>query len=158
MLPASLWPFVATKESTSLTGKCPTLTVRGWSQRFTLWSVYFHILVPANFMVVSLFPLTQEESLLWTCWRNQPRLSQFLSSGLCCLGRALDTQVIHKHVFILFSSYGVNLSLTSEYFSPGCVDHVSPFHFLRPGYGEGYTEIIFKGKVEERKFLAFYIK
>ncbi|CAJ1065555.1 apoptosis-inducing factor 3-like [Xyrichtys novacula] len=26
------------------------------------------------------------------------------------------------------------------------------------GYGEGYTEIIFKGKVEERKFLAFYIK
>ncbi|XP_047449899.1 apoptosis inducing factor mitochondria associated 4 [Mugil cephalus] len=26
------------------------------------------------------------------------------------------------------------------------------------GYGDGYTEIIFKGKVEERKFLAFYIK
>ncbi|XP_042342326.1 apoptosis inducing factor mitochondria associated 4 [Plectropomus leopardus] len=26
------------------------------------------------------------------------------------------------------------------------------------GYGEGFTEIIFKGKVEERKFLAFYIK
>ncbi|KAG7282507.1 hypothetical protein CRUP_020222 [Coryphaenoides rupestris] len=26
------------------------------------------------------------------------------------------------------------------------------------GYGEGYTEIIFKGKVEEGKFLAFYIK
>ncbi|XP_029923065.1 apoptosis inducing factor mitochondria associated 4 [Myripristis murdjan] len=26
------------------------------------------------------------------------------------------------------------------------------------GYGNGYTEIIFKGKVEERKFLAFYIK
>ncbi|KAM9800860.1 apoptosis inducing factor mitochondria associated 4 [Neosynchiropus ocellatus] len=26
------------------------------------------------------------------------------------------------------------------------------------GYAEGYTEIIFKGKVEERKFLAFYIK
>ncbi|XP_058489620.1 apoptosis inducing factor mitochondria associated 4 [Solea solea] len=26
------------------------------------------------------------------------------------------------------------------------------------GYGEGYSEIIFKGKVEERKFLAFYIK
>nr|XP_046244886.1 apoptosis inducing factor mitochondria associated 4 [Scatophagus argus]XP_046244887.1 apoptosis inducing factor mitochondria associated 4 [Scatophagus argus]XP_046244888.1 apoptosis inducing factor mitochondria associated 4 [Scatophagus argus]XP_046244889.1 apoptosis inducing factor mitochondria associated 4 [Scatophagus argus] len=26
------------------------------------------------------------------------------------------------------------------------------------GYGEGYTEIIIKGKVEERKFLAFYIK
>ncbi|XP_049582666.1 apoptosis inducing factor mitochondria associated 4 [Syngnathus scovelli] len=26
------------------------------------------------------------------------------------------------------------------------------------GYGEGYTEIVFKGKVEERKFLAFYIK
>ncbi|KAM4742377.1 apoptosis inducing factor mitochondria associated 4 isoform 1-T2 [Anableps anableps] len=26
------------------------------------------------------------------------------------------------------------------------------------GYGEGYTEIIFKGKVEERKFLALYIK
>ncbi|XP_074498025.1 apoptosis inducing factor mitochondria associated 4 [Sebastes fasciatus] len=26
------------------------------------------------------------------------------------------------------------------------------------GYGEGYTEVIFKGKVEERKFLAFYIK
>lgn len=26
------------------------------------------------------------------------------------------------------------------------------------GYGEGYTEIIFKGQVEERKFLAFYIK
>ncbi|KAG7221044.1 hypothetical protein INR49_017712 [Caranx melampygus] len=26
------------------------------------------------------------------------------------------------------------------------------------GYGEGYTEIIFKGKVEERKFLTFYIK
>ncbi|XP_029302735.1 apoptosis inducing factor mitochondria associated 4 isoform X1 [Cottoperca gobio] len=26
------------------------------------------------------------------------------------------------------------------------------------GYGEGYTEIIFKGEVEERKFLAFYIK
>ncbi|XP_059187276.1 apoptosis inducing factor mitochondria associated 4 [Centropristis striata] len=26
------------------------------------------------------------------------------------------------------------------------------------GYGEGYTEIIFKGKVEERKFLAFYLK
>ncbi|XP_029026334.1 apoptosis inducing factor mitochondria associated 4 isoform X2 [Betta splendens] len=26
------------------------------------------------------------------------------------------------------------------------------------GYGEGHTEIIFKGKVEERKFLAFYIK
>ncbi|XP_040901679.1 apoptosis inducing factor mitochondria associated 4 [Toxotes jaculatrix] len=26
------------------------------------------------------------------------------------------------------------------------------------GYSEGYTEIIFKGKVEERKFLAFYIK
>ncbi|XP_035478835.1 apoptosis inducing factor mitochondria associated 4 isoform X1 [Scophthalmus maximus] len=26
------------------------------------------------------------------------------------------------------------------------------------GYGEGYTEIIFKGKVDERKFLAFYIK
>ncbi|XP_037632416.1 apoptosis inducing factor mitochondria associated 4 isoform X2 [Sebastes umbrosus] len=25
-------------------------------------------------------------------------------------------------------------------------------------YGEGYTEVIFKGKVEERKFLAFYIK
>uniref|UniRef100_A0A1A8G897 Rieske domain-containing protein n=1 Tax=Nothobranchius korthausae TaxID=1143690 RepID=A0A1A8G897_9TELE len=26
------------------------------------------------------------------------------------------------------------------------------------GYGEGYTEILVKGKVEERKFLAFYIK
>uniref|UniRef100_A0A8C4YYI5 Rieske domain-containing protein n=1 Tax=Gadus morhua TaxID=8049 RepID=A0A8C4YYI5_GADMO len=26
------------------------------------------------------------------------------------------------------------------------------------GFGEGYTEIIFKGKVEEGKFLAFYIK
>ncbi|RVE64778.1 hypothetical protein OJAV_G00129220 [Oryzias javanicus] len=26
------------------------------------------------------------------------------------------------------------------------------------GYGEGYTEIIFKGRVEDRKFLAFYIK
>ncbi|XP_062275381.1 apoptosis inducing factor mitochondria associated 4 [Scomber scombrus] len=26
------------------------------------------------------------------------------------------------------------------------------------GYGEGYTEIIFKGQVEEGKFLAFYIK
>uniref|UniRef100_A0A672JG58 Apoptosis inducing factor mitochondria associated 4 n=1 Tax=Salarias fasciatus TaxID=181472 RepID=A0A672JG58_SALFA len=26
------------------------------------------------------------------------------------------------------------------------------------GYGEGYTEIIFKGSVEDRKFLAFYIK
>ncbi|XP_061637458.1 apoptosis inducing factor mitochondria associated 4 isoform X3 [Phyllopteryx taeniolatus] len=26
------------------------------------------------------------------------------------------------------------------------------------GYGEGYTELVFKGKVEERKFLAFYIK
>ncbi|XP_056296490.1 apoptosis inducing factor mitochondria associated 4 isoform X2 [Pseudoliparis swirei] len=26
------------------------------------------------------------------------------------------------------------------------------------GYGEGYTEIIFKGKVEDRKFLALYIK
>lgn len=26
------------------------------------------------------------------------------------------------------------------------------------GYGEGYTEIIFKGKVDERKFLAFYLK
>uniref|UniRef100_A0A3Q3X156 Rieske domain-containing protein n=1 Tax=Mola mola TaxID=94237 RepID=A0A3Q3X156_MOLML len=26
------------------------------------------------------------------------------------------------------------------------------------GYGEGYTEIIYKGKVDERKFLAFYIK
>ncbi|XP_077467617.1 apoptosis inducing factor mitochondria associated 4 [Stigmatopora argus] len=26
------------------------------------------------------------------------------------------------------------------------------------GYGEGYTEIVFKGKLEERKFLAFYIK
>lgn len=26
------------------------------------------------------------------------------------------------------------------------------------GYNEGYTEIIFKGKPEERKFLAFYIK
>uniref|UniRef100_H3DKS8 Apoptosis inducing factor mitochondria associated 4 n=1 Tax=Tetraodon nigroviridis TaxID=99883 RepID=H3DKS8_TETNG len=26
------------------------------------------------------------------------------------------------------------------------------------GYGEGYTEIIYKGNVEERKFLAFYIK
>ncbi|XP_041667377.1 apoptosis inducing factor mitochondria associated 4 [Cheilinus undulatus] len=26
------------------------------------------------------------------------------------------------------------------------------------GYGEGYTEIVFKGKVEERKFLAYYIK
>uniref|UniRef100_A0A3Q0SPM8 Apoptosis inducing factor mitochondria associated 4 n=1 Tax=Amphilophus citrinellus TaxID=61819 RepID=A0A3Q0SPM8_AMPCI len=30
--------------------------------------------------------------------------------------------------------------------------------FRYTGYGEGYTEIIFKGKVEERKFLAFYIK
>lgn len=26
------------------------------------------------------------------------------------------------------------------------------------GYGEGFTEIIYKGKVEEEKFLAFYIK
>ncbi|TSN39313.1 Apoptosis-inducing factor 3 [Bagarius yarrelli] len=26
------------------------------------------------------------------------------------------------------------------------------------GYGEGYTDIVFKGSVEERKFLAFYIK
>nr|XP_055052583.1 apoptosis inducing factor mitochondria associated 4 [Misgurnus anguillicaudatus]XP_055052584.1 apoptosis inducing factor mitochondria associated 4 [Misgurnus anguillicaudatus]XP_055052585.1 apoptosis inducing factor mitochondria associated 4 [Misgurnus anguillicaudatus] len=26
------------------------------------------------------------------------------------------------------------------------------------GYGEGYTEIVFKGSTEERKFLAFYIK
>ncbi|XP_072548094.1 apoptosis inducing factor mitochondria associated 4 isoform X2 [Salminus brasiliensis] len=26
------------------------------------------------------------------------------------------------------------------------------------GYGEGYTDIVFKGNVEERKFLAFYIK
>uniref|UniRef100_A0A673K824 Apoptosis-inducing factor 3-like n=1 Tax=Sinocyclocheilus rhinocerous TaxID=307959 RepID=A0A673K824_9TELE len=26
------------------------------------------------------------------------------------------------------------------------------------GYGEGYTDIIFKGSTEERKFLAFYIK
>lgn len=32
------------------------------------------------------------------------------------------------------------------------------FRFLCVGHGEGYTEIIFKGKVEERKFLAFYIK
>lgn len=26
------------------------------------------------------------------------------------------------------------------------------------GYGEGYTEIIYKGSIQERKFLAFYIK
>ncbi|XP_012680667.2 apoptosis inducing factor mitochondria associated 4 [Clupea harengus] len=26
------------------------------------------------------------------------------------------------------------------------------------GYGQGYTDIVFKGKVEERKFLAFYLK
>ncbi|XP_067221820.1 apoptosis inducing factor mitochondria associated 4 isoform X1 [Chanodichthys erythropterus] len=26
------------------------------------------------------------------------------------------------------------------------------------GYGEGYTDIVFKGRTEERKFLAFYIK
>ncbi|XP_053503511.1 apoptosis inducing factor mitochondria associated 4 isoform X3 [Ictalurus furcatus] len=26
------------------------------------------------------------------------------------------------------------------------------------GYGEGYTDIVFKGSVDERKFLAFYIK
>ncbi|CAN9511610.1 unnamed protein product [Ophioblennius macclurei] len=26
------------------------------------------------------------------------------------------------------------------------------------GYGEGHTEVVFKGSVEERKFLAFYIK
>ncbi|XP_076138281.1 apoptosis inducing factor mitochondria associated 4 isoform X1 [Alosa pseudoharengus] len=26
------------------------------------------------------------------------------------------------------------------------------------GYGHGYTDIVFKGKVEERKFLAFYMK
>uniref|UniRef100_A0A673GSQ1 Apoptosis inducing factor mitochondria associated 4 n=1 Tax=Sinocyclocheilus rhinocerous TaxID=307959 RepID=A0A673GSQ1_9TELE len=26
------------------------------------------------------------------------------------------------------------------------------------GYGEGYTDIVFKGSTEERKFLAFYIK
>ena len=32
------------------------------------------------------------------------------------------------------------------------------FLFNILGYGEGYTEIIFKGKVEEGKFLAFYIK
>lgn len=30
------------------------------------------------------------------------------------------------------------------------------FFFL--GYGEGFTEIIYKGKIEERKFLAFFIK
>lgn len=35
---------------------------------------------------------------------------------------------------------------------------ISSIHFLILGYGEGYTEVIFKGKVEERKFLAFYIK
>ncbi|XP_041097183.1 apoptosis inducing factor mitochondria associated 4 isoform X2 [Polyodon spathula] len=30
--------------------------------------------------------------------------------------------------------------------------------FRYAGYGEGYTEVIMKGKVEEMKFLAFYIK
>lgn len=33
-----------------------------------------------------------------------------------------------------------------------------PPFFIIKGYGEGYTEIIYKGNVEERKFLAFYIK
>ncbi|RXM92817.1 Apoptosis-inducing factor 3 [Acipenser ruthenus] len=30
--------------------------------------------------------------------------------------------------------------------------------FRYAGYGEGHTEVIMKGKVEEMKFLAFYIK
>lgn len=29
---------------------------------------------------------------------------------------------------------------------------------IPPGYGEGYTDIVFKGSTKERKFLAFYIK
>lgn len=32
------------------------------------------------------------------------------------------------------------------------------FFLMIKGYGEGYTEIIYKGNVQERKFLAFYIK
>lgn len=30
--------------------------------------------------------------------------------------------------------------------------------FLCSGYGEGYTEIVVKGKLEDKKFLALYIK
>ncbi|KAG2459520.1 VPS53 protein, partial [Polypterus senegalus] len=30
--------------------------------------------------------------------------------------------------------------------------------FRYTGYGEGYTEVVFKGNIEEMKFLAFYIK
>ncbi|XP_028662728.1 apoptosis inducing factor mitochondria associated 4 [Erpetoichthys calabaricus] len=30
--------------------------------------------------------------------------------------------------------------------------------FRYTGYGEGYTEVVFKGSIEEMKFLAFYIK
>lgn len=41
------------------------------------------------------------------------------------------------------------------------VKFLPPFFIIiiiMKGYGEGYTEIIYKGNVEERKFLAFYIK
>ncbi|KAL4647621.1 apoptosis-inducing factor 3-like [Arapaima gigas] len=37
-------------------------------------------------------------------------------------------------------------------------DHHFIVSLIYLGYGEGYTEVILKGKVEELKFLAFYIK
>lgn len=52
--------------------------------------------------------------------------------------------------------HGTPLEIFSEAWS--FCHSIPPLFFSFLGYGEGYTEIIFKGKVEERKFLAFYIK
>lgn len=53
------------------------------------------------------------------------------------------------HSKIHFSSLWQYVSTRTDYYT---------FLLILQGYGEGYTDIVFKGSLEERTFLAFYIK
>lgn len=83
----------------------------------------------------------QGGSLRWTCCRNQQKFSLSPFFGRCWLGKALDTQVFWNKLSVVCTFNDVKASNT-----------------IFTGYGEGFTDIIYKGKMEERKFLAFYIK
>jgi len=102
----------------------------------------------------------------WTCYSFNV-ITVFYSSlpgRVAALNMLKKPATIESVPFFWTALLGKSIRYTGRVFNvtlmlcllvPNLTSH---FLLLFSGYGEGYTEIIFKGKVEERKFLAFYIK
>lgn len=179
MLPLSLYPSVETKGSILVTGKCHKLKVIvkeaqcSTVLRVADMSSVQHI---ADFFLSFTFSifLSVEHIMGVNNMMNTPPPYAPLALSLSLPGKVAALNMLGKPTkiesvpFFWTVLLGKSIRYTGRVLAEKMsVLHwnvtvtfkvISSFHSLILGYGEGFTEIIYKGKVEERKFLAFYIK